>query len=85
MNCFIKSFLLLDERQALSVFCLLYTSKTRGILGEIQLGAILEEILAPEQYETNVATIPAVSYTHLDVYKRQTLCSGSFVTAQGAA
>ena len=31
--------------------------KTRGILGEIQLGAILEEILAPEQYETNVATV----------------------------
>ena len=30
--------------------------KTRGILGEIQLGAILEEILAPEQYETNVVT-----------------------------
>ena len=30
--------------------------KTRGILGEIQLGAILEEILAPEQYETNFAT-----------------------------
>lgn len=32
--------------------------KTRGILGEIQLGAILEEILNHEQYETNVATIP---------------------------
>lgn len=32
--------------------------KTRGILGEVQLGAILEEILAPEQYETNVATVP---------------------------
>lgn len=30
--------------------------KTRGILGEIQLQAILEEILAPEQYEVNVAT-----------------------------
>ena len=30
--------------------------KTRGILGEIQLGTILQEILAPEQYETNVAT-----------------------------
>ncbi|MGD9560154.1 MAG: DNA recombination protein RmuC [Oscillospiraceae bacterium] len=30
--------------------------KTRGILGEIQLGAILEEILAPEQYATNIAT-----------------------------
>ncbi len=28
--------------------------KTRGILGEIQLGAILEEIMAPEQYEVNV-------------------------------
>lgn len=32
--------------------------KTRGNLGEYQLGAILTEILAPEQYETNVATIP---------------------------
>jgi DNA recombination protein RmuC len=32
--------------------------KTRGILGEIQLGAILEEILAPEQYATNINTIP---------------------------
>lgn len=28
--------------------------KTRGILGEIQLGAILEQFLSPEQYETNV-------------------------------
>ena len=35
--------------------------KTRGILGEVQLGAILEEILSPEQYETNVATIPGSS------------------------
>ncbi len=30
--------------------------KTRGILGEIQLGSILREILATEQYEENVAT-----------------------------
>ena len=30
--------------------------KTRGILGEIQLGAILEQMLSPEQYATNVAT-----------------------------
>lgn len=30
--------------------------KTRGILGEIQLGAILEEILSVEQYEKNVIT-----------------------------
>ncbi len=32
--------------------------KTRGILGEIQLGAILKEILSPEQYDVNVATKP---------------------------
>ena len=30
--------------------------KTRGILGEAQLGAILSEVLAPEQYERDVAT-----------------------------
>lgn len=35
--------------------------KTRGILGEIQLGAILEEILAPGQYAENIATIPGSS------------------------
>lgn len=32
--------------------------KTRGILGEIQLGAILKEILSPDQYEENVVTVP---------------------------
>ena len=32
--------------------------KTRGILGEVQLGAILEQILSPEQYERDVATKP---------------------------
>jgi len=30
--------------------------KTRGILGEYQLGNILEQILSPEQYSQNVAT-----------------------------
>ena len=30
--------------------------KTRGILGEVQLSAILEQILAPEQYAENVIT-----------------------------
>jgi len=30
--------------------------KTRGILGEIQLGAILEQILSPDQYEENITT-----------------------------
>ncbi|MFV0414133.1 MAG: DNA recombination protein RmuC [Oscillospiraceae bacterium] len=35
--------------------------KTRGILGEIQLGAILEEILAPEQYAVNTATVKGSS------------------------
>lgn len=32
--------------------------KTRGILGEVQLGAILSEVLAPAQYAENVATKP---------------------------
>lgn len=32
--------------------------KTRGMLGELQLGNILEQILSPEQYAINVATIP---------------------------
>lgn len=35
--------------------------KTRGILGEIQLGAILEQIMAPGQYVENVATRPGSS------------------------
>jgi len=30
--------------------------KTRGILGEIQLGAILEQILSKEQYDENICT-----------------------------
>lgn len=30
--------------------------KTRGVLGEYQLGNILEQILAPEQYDSNVKT-----------------------------
>ena len=32
--------------------------KTRGTLGELQLGAILEQILSPEQYARNVNTKP---------------------------
>ena len=32
--------------------------KTRGVLGEVQLGAILSEILTHEQYDENVATKP---------------------------
>ena len=32
--------------------------KKRGIFGEIQLGAILSDILAPGQYEENVITVP---------------------------
>ena len=39
--------------------------KTRGILGEIQLGAILQEILAPEQYDTEVPTVPG-SRNHVE-------------------
>ena len=35
--------------------------KTRGILGEVQLSALLSEILAPEQYLENAATVPGSS------------------------
>lgn len=32
--------------------------KARGTFGEIQLGALLEQVLAPAQYAANVATVP---------------------------
>lgn len=32
--------------------------KTRGILGEVQLGALLEQLLTIDQYDSNVVTIP---------------------------
>jgi DNA recombination protein RmuC len=32
--------------------------KTRGVMGEVQLAAILEQIMTPDQYQTNVATRP---------------------------
>ncbi len=32
--------------------------KTRGIFGEVQLGALLEQMLTTDQYESNVATVP---------------------------
>jgi DNA recombination protein RmuC len=32
--------------------------KTRGVFGEVQLAALLEQVMAPEQYEKNVATRP---------------------------
>lgn len=35
--------------------------KTRGIYGEVQLGAIIEDILTKSQYEENIATIPGSS------------------------
>lgn len=35
--------------------------KTRGTWGEVQLGALLEQILTPEQYAVNVATVPGSS------------------------
>ncbi len=37
---------------------LLTNVKTRGIFGEAQLGALLEQIFSPEQYAVQVATIP---------------------------
>jgi len=35
--------------------------KTRGTFGEVQLGALLEQILTAEQYATNIATVPGSS------------------------
>lgn len=35
--------------------------KMRGTIGEIQLAMLLEQILAPDQYEANVKTIPSSS------------------------
>ncbi|MDC8785904.1 DNA recombination protein RmuC [Roseateles koreensis] len=32
--------------------------KTRGIFGEVQLAGLLEQVFTPEQYASNVATIP---------------------------
>ncbi len=35
--------------------------KTRGVFGEVQLAALLEQVFTPEQYATNVATVPGSS------------------------
>ncbi|MCR6664122.1 MAG: DNA recombination protein RmuC [Luteimonas sp.] len=35
--------------------------KTRGIFGEVQLAALLEQVLTIEQYASNVATVPGSS------------------------
>ena len=32
--------------------------KSRGIFGEVQLAALLEQVFAPDQYATNVKTVP---------------------------
>ena len=37
--------------------------KTRGSFGEVQLGALLEQVLTREQYDTNVATRPGSKET----------------------
>ncbi len=56
----------LGEMQALAVGVgdlkkVLTNVKTRGTWGEIQLGALLEQLLAPGQYETNAVTKPGSS------------------------
>jgi DNA recombination protein RmuC len=53
----------LGEMQSLAVGVgdlkrVLTNVKTRGTWGEVQLGSLLEQVLAQEQYERNVATIP---------------------------
>jgi DNA recombination protein RmuC len=32
--------------------------KSRGVFGEVQLAALLEQVFTPEQYATNIATVP---------------------------
>ncbi len=53
----------LGEMQSLAVGVgdlkrVLTNVKTRGTWGEVQLGSLLEQVLTPEQYEQNVATVP---------------------------
>ena len=40
---------------------LLTNVKSRGIFGEVQLAGLLEQVFAPDQYASNVATIPGSS------------------------
>jgi DNA recombination protein RmuC len=35
--------------------------KSRGVFGEVQLAGLLEQVLAPDQYAANVATVPGSS------------------------
>src|SRR5688500_10721455 len=56
----------LGEMQALAVGVgdlkrVLGNVKTRGTFGEVQLGALLEQVLTIEQYETNCITVPGSS------------------------
>lgn len=52
--------------------------KTRGILGEVQLGAILSDILTPDQYDTNVAT-KASSSERVEFAVKIPMSEGDFV------
>jgi DNA recombination protein RmuC len=54
----------LGEMQSLAVGVgdlkrVLTNVKTRGTWGEVQLGALLADVLTPQQYATNVETVPA--------------------------
>lgn len=56
----------LGEMQALAVGVgdlkrVLGNVKTRGMFGEVQLGALLEQVLTLEQYESNCVTVPGSS------------------------
>lgn len=53
----------LGEMQALardvgSLNRVLSNVKSRGVFGEVQLAALLEQVLTPEQYDRNVETVP---------------------------
>jgi DNA recombination protein RmuC len=39
----------------------LTTVKSRGVFGEVQLAGLLEQVFAPDQYASNIATVPGSS------------------------
>lgn len=75
----------LGEMQSLAQGCrrfekVMSNVKTRGILGRIQLGAILEEILSAEQYAVNIeakkaaARLSSTQSNYLQQMARSSIC-----------
>ena len=64
------------------VLCLLYTSSHRKKMKRILLFSLLSTLLLTSCMAVQVVgSVAAVSYTHLDVYKRQKLVSGVYLSS----